>query len=122
MKEELLKQFTEKLLHYANSAEMFANKNIPLYIEELLKFKMYENLASFVLLAITAVFLFGLAAYTTKRFMSTNNLDDGGVALIGTMVLCALTISSFSYTDLMTVVKIQMAPRVYVIDYLKGKK
>ena len=125
MKEEILKQFTEKLMHYANNAELFASKNVPAYIEELLKFKMYDHIAmAFVLTTIFVVTL----AFTVIVIMRARKLKDQDHAFVISFIPSLITLIMFivfstkGYLHIREAVKIKMAPRVYVIDYLRGNK
>jgi len=127
MKEQILNQFMEKLLHYVNSAEIFANKNVPLYIEELLKYKMYDSItviiiSIIVLFIAVAYFVFALKTIKIDERIgcytdfSTFKVTSSSMVLVGAIILFVINLSICTRR----IIKINTAPRVYVIDYLRN--
>ena len=113
MKEEVTNKFMEKMLAYVNKGEVFLEGQVPKYIDELLTYNMYQSLLwVFICLCILA----GVCFICKKLW------EEGGEAIL-ILVLVAfffgLTTTVAMVDNLSTAIKIKVAPRVYIIDYLR---
>ena len=109
--------FLNKALQYLESAEAFASKEIPIYVEELLKYEvfyhemwLYWGFIPFLFL----LFLTGIFSCTK----STNNDETLFAPLIGTTIFFMLAIATVPHSY-MQLKKIEMAPRVYLLQNLR---
>lgn len=122
--EETINQFMMKALEYLQSAEAFASREIPLFVEELIKYNLYTNVASLVgIIVIAAILIYIVVKGTiyTKQCMD-DNLDRAGVLVLIIIgfsigVICCLSEIS-RRTD--NIIKLSVAPRVFLIDYIKN--
>lgn len=124
MEKELMDSFLNKTLEYLNSAEAFLQKNVPAFVEEMLVFDFYEAVFGSIL-TLVIVFLIGFITY--KSYKVSNNKDKydederesaAVVAFVaGGIFIVVSLISIFEiYGNLMTAVKIKVAPRVYLVE------
>lgn len=121
MKEEILGKFFEKMLMYVNKGEVFLGAEIPKYIEEILTYNFYVGILGLILsVVIFSVFLIvAIKLYNAKR----KDFDTFGTILYSCLVIFLLGIPfSFGVRDLDNAIKIKVAPRVFIIDYLKNSK
>ena len=130
MKQELITKFTDKLLQYAESAEMFASKNVPLYVEELLRYKFMEHVFTFmlpvILLVVLTVVALGIIRLTKtyplrNEYKNVNDAYIFPIIVIPIMYFVLLGTTVGDTRHLMQAYKIKAAPRVYIIDYLRNK-
>ena len=127
MKEELLKQFTARLIHYVDSAEMFLKGNVPDYIEQLLKYEMYHQISiltiGFVMLALLGIVILFLYR---KVYLNGKTSEDADVSFwFLSVMLFFLWIVWFATQGLCSInriVKINVAPKVYIVEYLRKNK
>ena len=126
MEEELLKQFTTKLIHYVNSAEIFLKGNVPDYIEQLLKYEMYHQI-NILVVGLTLFAIITIIARMLHKNAASNK-DDTDAHIIY-VFFCGVSyffwftwFLSHGMNSVNTIVKINVAPKVYVIDYLRGNK
>lgn len=134
MKEEVANKLMEKALSYLNSAEAFVGDNVPKYIEELLSFKIFEHLVGYfdhaIPWSVIGIIVIILAKYLLKtadldrNFCKEKDISEAKMFII--MASCILLIPTFiaiTNTDqLLQAYKAYKAPRVYLVDYFKGKK
>jgi cytochrome c biogenesis protein CcdA len=126
MKDEILKQFTEKLIGYVNSAEILLKKNVPDYIDQLLKYEMLHHII-ILLIGFAILFLwFGIARFIYVKFIKEHGNSENLVILAGvsTIFLLVWIIWFFASgtSHINSIIKINVAPKVFIIDYLRGVK
>jgi len=128
MKEEILNKFGEKLLQYAESAEMFASKEVPLYVEELLKFRVLENyiqIGAWVgAIALTSSFLAASLLWWKAKEWGEYESGPAVTTITVSILLGAFLLlgGAFSVSNLTEIYKIKVAPRVFIIDYIRSGK
>ena len=126
MKEELLKQFTARLIHYVDSAEIFLKGNVPDYIEQLLKYETYHQVSTLVA-GFATITLLGIAlVFLYKKLYANQTVDaDSEIGFwffsIVVSLLCVVWFTTKGMSTINTIVKINVAPKVYVVDYLRSK-
>lgn len=130
----------EKVLQYLESAEVFTRKEIPIYVSELITYKLYEQVLCVMLGLMTTLIIFLVVNWTIKVFFKTpyrdrynsdyksrwDSGDDSGQVIpviifslsfiFGTIIVINLVGNSIE------LIKIKTAPRVYLIDYIRGQK
>ena len=128
---EISEKLLQKLLAYAQNLETFTKAEVPAYIQELLDFKFMEHLLNyFIPIFILGVILtvIGILVYRFREFFK----GDGGfdetriVTTVGSCIISGVLLLLFivrisCYDPLLQAYKIKTAPRVYIIDYLKGE-
>ena len=115
----------EKLFKYLNIAEYQA----PIFIEELLTYGLYKSIVISIMLTILIFFIIILFYAINKmdKFNAKSPIEriENEIAMEHSIpiITCLLIflLSVFSY-NINTIVKIKTAPKVYVLDYLKGIK
>lgn len=116
MTKELIAQFTGKLLQYAESAEMFAKTEVPKYITELLQYKLVEG---GLMLVILIILLILSVVFALKAFKS--NSIEVQIFVTGILGMTALFLLFGTLDSASRVIKISVAPRVFIVDYLRSK-
>ncbi len=128
MDPQLQKAFADIVAALQASAQQIgaaAQEQLPLLVQEYLKWGAFEasRWMTFELCGVVIVFGF-LTILWGYTFLSRNRLDDGsfdaliGVSLLGWVLIVVLAI--FGYLNYMTMKQIEMAPRVYLIEKIKG--
>ena len=110
-KEKLINKFFEKLLNYADKAESFASDQVPFYVEEMLKFGAYEATTWFWI-GLGALILF--LAMALIMMMIAEDVFILILFFVPVIVFLLLTVNSY-----LTIKKIEIAPRVYIVEELK---
>lgn len=113
MKEEIVNKFMEKMLSYVNNLEQFASGEVPRYIQELLTYEMYKSIAWILVLLLPLM----LAAVIIKIAIKEKE-GIGGLSFLTTLFLI---VSFFVGVNTKNIIKIKVAPRLYIVDYLRGK-
>ena len=119
----VLTEYAEKALHWVEDTASFISGEIPVYIEELLKWKSVESLMDvgfWFLVMIPFVVGVVLLVRSTKKDWSI--LDEEDKLLTGT-IIAVLALGAFGcilgmVCHLKAVVYIATAPRVYLVEYL----
>jgi hypothetical protein len=117
------KEVEEKLVDMLNWAEGalktgsdFVVEQTPLYIQELLIYNFWASLTWFVI----SFICFIITIYATYRLVSYFVKNDNGDALPFTMFLVFPILFSVMGMEKNTDwFKIKVAPRVYIVDYLR---
>lgn len=104
----------EKLLSWAQSAEIFVAEQAPQVVQELLTYHLYVNIIGCVVSLLFAVLIILLIL---KLYEKT--YDEFLTFLIGATLIIPLGTTTVSISEIM---KIKLAPKVFVIDYIRGKK
>ena len=124
MKEEILNKFIEKSLAYLSSAEAFLGKEVPSYIQELLTFKFYESLVflgfGLFFIVITVLTLKYVWKLTEDKHGDARDVPRFFIGIFGTLGIVLVTFIGLMDSSV-TLIKIKTAPRVYLVEYFKGK-
>jgi len=134
MKQELVDKFMAKALKYLESAEAFTTKEVPQYVQELMQFKFVEHMIEGVTDILIVTMIFGIALSALLGVGVAAFIDDHysedlkiqikcGVAVFFvaiTVFIIATTVGNSS--DFIQAYKAKNAPRVYLIDYIRGQK
>jgi hypothetical protein len=117
------KEVEEKLVDMLNWAEGalktgsdFVVEQTPLYIQELLVYNFWTSLICFILSLLVFIgTIFG--GYKFARWCKRTATPEALPAL--TITILPLMISSMTMSNHTDWFKIKMAPRVYIVDYLR---
>lgn len=127
-KTEVVDQLMQKTLQYLESLESFTTKEVPIYVQELLDFKFFEALSGALIIPLIAlpviVICIILMVLANKEKLGDDSDDIGGGAyFVGVVAVAVLVIvgSIQGYKNSVKMYKIKNAPRVYMIDYIRGK-
>jgi formate-dependent nitrite reductase membrane component NrfD len=110
-KEEVFDQLATKGLQYLENFEQFAKTEIPDYFQQILTYNL--NVSFFWLGVFGLIILLGCLL----MYVSKDSGDGMGFGVIIIMIFVLL--SGFQIRD---IVKIKYAPKVFLVDYLRGEK
>lgn len=103
----------------------FAMQQAPLVVQEFLSWKMGQAVFNCIFYGIGAAILLSVIIWAKKKMKEAGSYDDIIVAytLIFMFSIAALISLMFPIKEnIDTIIKIKLAPRVYIIDYVTGKK
>jgi len=125
MEGQILEKFTNKLIQYIEQTEVFLKAETPEYIRQLLEYEVYDSVITIVamftaLMFAAVVFLVGI--YVGKK----NDYHDGswiGAVIIGGIMSTVMAIIFLvdGTANVKKIIKINTAPKVFIIDHLRGK-
>ena len=104
----------------------FAVEQAPIVVQEFLSWKMGEAVFNVIAYTIAAIVLFCIARFLFKKVKDTNmNYPEEIVPLaLGLMfctaMFCLVTILNIK-PNIETIIKIKLAPRVYILEYVTKK-
>lgn len=122
--EQCLTQFVSKALDVANKGIDTAGEQIPLVLQEIIYWEVSYRISVFIL----GLILLSVSFYCAKRgflFLKQADASDIDIYWITGFVLMVGSITSLffgvvSIQEGFTFVKALVAPRLVIIDYLKG--
>ena len=112
---DMLNQVTAKLIEYVESAEAFLTEQTPEYIEQLLAFEVYKIKTWFIFTLILTILTF----IGVLVFIVFGIVDDS--AYFGIAVCIFLIAAFLAYCSIcvfMDLKQIELAPKVYILEYL----
>lgn len=126
---EISEKLLQKLLAYAQNIETFTKAEVPAYIQELLDFKFMEHLVNYFLpililagiLGVIGIFSYILRKPFKENYNSRHGMTSFMTLLISGILAFVFLVQILCYNHLIQAYKIKTAPRVYIIDYLKGE-
>ena len=104
----------------------FAIEQAPLVVQEFLSWKMGEAIFNVVLYTIVTIVLFCIARFLFKKIKDTNiNYPEEIIPLglglgFSAAIFCIITFSQLK-PNIETIIKIKLAPRVYILEYVTKK-
>jgi Mn2+/Fe2+ NRAMP family transporter len=120
--QQSMSQFLNLMIEALGKTTDFAAEQIPLYVQELLRYALWDTILSLILaIAILTASLIIAKKVLKYLRIADYNYDLEAAAHILLVVLGLSSIFSVFLTvaSVSTILKITLAPRVYVIDYLK---
>jgi hypothetical protein len=122
---EVLLNYMGKLENVAQDISDFASDQIPLVIQEYLSWHFYSNMISFVLMIIFA----SISSFICYKLFNLRKTVEAGVYDVGPKEMCTIGVVVFFISTLLLtglssipvsqMVKVKVAPRVVLIDWLK---
>ena len=101
----------------------FALQQAPLVVQEFLSWKMSEAIINLIFFGVGTVILFFCLVFLLKK--AKKNIENDAIVPIffGTLftVITLIALLNNIKKDIQTVVKIKLAPRVYIIEYVTNK-
>jgi Mn2+/Fe2+ NRAMP family transporter len=120
--QQSMSQFLNLMIEALGKTTNFAAEQIPLYVQELLRYAMWDTIFSLIL----AIAILTASLIIAKKVLKYLRIADYNYDLEATahILLVVLGLSSIfsvflTVASVSTILKITLAPRVYVIDYLK---
>ena len=102
----------------------FALQQTPLVVQEFLSWKMSEAIINLIFFGIGTVIMLFCLVFLLKK--AKKNIENDAIVPIffGTLftVITLIALLNNIKKDIQTIVKIKLAPRVYIIEYVTGKK
>lgn len=119
--EEILNQYLTQILEWLQTSAGFMQKEIPVFVEELIRYKTaYIATSFFISLFITFISCFIIVKYGSIAFRYNATEDEEKytpVVIISLFALIMFSILSIAFFN--PFFKIIFAPRVYLIEYLR---
>ena len=101
----------------------FALQQAPLVVQEFLSWKMSEAIINLIFFGVGTVILLFCLVFLLKK--AKKNIENDAIVPIffGTLftVITLIALLNNIKKDIQTVVKIKLAPRVYIIEYVTNK-
>ena len=101
----------------------FALQQAPLVVQEFLSWKMSEAIINLIFFGVGTVILFFCLVFLLKK--AKKNIENDAIVPIffGTVftVITLIALLGNIKKDIQTIVKIKLAPRVYIIEYVTKK-
>ena len=120
--QQSMSQFLNLMIEALRKTTDFAAEQIPLYVQELLRYALWDAILG-IIFSVAFVVAFLVCAKKANNYLkSDDNYDDFRLTiLLGLLVggLAAIAFVIFTFASVSNIIKITLAPRVYVIDYLK---
>lgn len=125
MSEKITKELEDKTINIINWLEDaiktstdFASEQIPLFIQELLHYNFVMSLSWFIVGIIGIIAVIYTAYRLIKMAIKDGCIDMVGppVVIMGIFILAIFTCVSVNHMDW---IKIKLAPRVYLMEYVK---
>jgi FtsH-binding integral membrane protein len=102
----------------------FALQQTPLVVQEFLSWKMSEAIINLIFFGIGTVIMLFCLVFLLKK--AKKNIENEAIVAIffGTVftVIALIALLGNIKKDIQTIAKIKLAPRVYIIEYVTGKK
>lgn len=122
-KEKVIDVFLSKGLDYLKSAESFAQKQVPAYIEEILKFRVYVEAVDclwallFIVVGIVVIYSTCFKKWGKEKKAPIHNEECifPMFLFFGGFPVLAGSLSLIS--GLLDIIQIHVAPRMYLIEY-----
>ena len=116
--DKAIELFTSKAISYLESSEAFLKKEVPVFIEELLRYEAIEAVVILVVLVgLGIIFIKWSFYFKNKMKEEPYSLYDMGLTI---MVIVSLVILLFVTMTTLKIIKINTAPRAYLIEYLRS--
>ena len=103
----------------------FAMQQAPLVVQEFLSWKMSEAIINLIFFGAAFVIAFCFFVFLIKKaneYIHSEAIVAIGLGMVGTLVIMISLLFNFIKPDIQTIMKIKLAPRVYIIEYVTGKK
>jgi hypothetical protein len=113
----LLAEYLKKLLQAAESGASFAAEQIPIIIQEKLAFDFWVA-TMWIALCLVAGILVSIGYY--KINVKAEWDEDTTAPTTVAMFFVGVTLLMILLFNLITIIKIQVAPRLYIVEWLKG--
>lgn len=112
MKDEI----TQKILEYVNKTEMFVQTELPVFISEYLAWHFWSSVVGIVI-GVVLLLLAHCCLFLLHYFVCKKNHEEGWVLMVPAVILIAAGLCSI-ISNTYNVVKVTVAPRVYIVDKL----
>ena len=104
----------------------FAVEQAPIVVQEFLSWKMGEAIFNVVLYTIATIILFCIARFLFKKIKNTDinypeEIVPLGLGLMFSAVMFCLITFLHIKPNIETIIKIKLAPRVYILEYVTKK-
>lgn len=122
MNEELknqLSQFLEKALDVANKGIDTAGEQIPLLLQEIIQWQLFSSISYIALFTTISILGFALSYYFYRDYKRTNYYDNLYISIVSSLVTLFIFFASL-ICILPTIIKALVAPRLVILEYLKG--
>jgi hypothetical protein len=113
-----MEKFFEELLKIVQSGSAFIQGQMPDFVNQLLVYNFWSNIIITLVLFLMATGFFGIAffyyvTHKTDSFIFITSVTFGIAVLLAFLIIAPMAINDC--------IKIKVAPKVYIIDYLTNK-
>lgn len=114
---DVYEQFAQKALTYLNSTEAFLKEQLPDYFQQVVTYYAIQSWAYFIIfLAATA----SMIVFAYRAWRNKDSYDPVFNAII-VLIIAALPMGAMFF-NLNKALKATFAPKVFIVDYLRGKE
>lgn len=125
--EQLLEKTGSKLIEWTENAESFANEQVPLVIEEILTYNLVTSLllcvVTLAVICFVLSFWYGVNKVDEEEWYADcdTKQEEGGKDIASAVLPMFLFLPSIAifFHQMAEVLKIWLAPRLYILEYLK---
>lgn len=110
-----LLEFATNIKDVATDAVSFGKEQVPLVVQELLKYEFYNSFIIFV--SLLGLFIY-LIHYLRKTKNDYRDCDQEIARVFCVVLSIACFVTCFFHGN--RALKVKLAPRVYILEYIKG--
>lgn len=114
-KENAAEKALAELLDKSMQAGDFLVEQAPMVVQELLAYKAFEHAVYALVLFLACCLFVFIILNRIKEFRRSGDDDDVGIAAF--LSLPAVMLFCFFLSDLLSFIKIMVAPKVYLLEY-----
>jgi hypothetical protein len=122
MNEELknqLSQFLAKALDVAEKGIDTAGEQIPALLQEIVQWQLFSAIGFVALFTTISILGFAFSYYLYRDYKQTNYDDNLYISIISAVVVLFIFFASL-ICNLPIIIKVLTAPRLVILEYLKG--
>ena len=124
--EEVLNAFANKMLSAVDGIEAFGKEQIPDFIEQVLVYNFWESVATatlsiLFLTSLFVVFVWSIKHANKKGWGKEEPSCEAGLVMMFTLLSLLSWVILTPIKDTKTALKIHLAPKVYIVDYLRNQ-
>ena len=103
----------------------FALQQAPLVVQEFLSWKMGEAIFNCIFFSIAVIILLSIIVWAKKKIKKLQSYDDDDIVFYSMIITFCIVFAVGSTipikNNIETIIKIKLAPRVYIIEYVTKK-
>lgn len=118
---EILKKYTVELVEFIKATKDLAVKEIPLFLQELIKYELWSSMVSILfnvayILAIVLIARWSLIKLDAFKFDDSDSRVVLKTVLRLVTVICVIITAGFLFDNVNHAVKVKVAPRLIIVE------